>query len=126
MSALSQIAIKFRTKVGEALATVRQHGTPLEEATTTSLEALKAFSLGVHSARYDGIGLPFFQHAMELDPSFAAAIHSVGICYENLGQRGRAKEYYAKAFQLRDRASEREKLLDATDYYEVVKKPMGE
>ena len=120
LKALGETASNLRGELGESLASVQKLDVPLEEATTSSLEALKAFSLGVHSARYDGIGLPFFQHAMELDPSFAAAIHSVGICYENLGQRGRAKEYYAKAFQLRDRASEREKLLDATDYYEVV------
>jgi serine/threonine protein kinase/Flp pilus assembly protein TadD len=120
LKALGETASNLRGELGESLASVQKLDVPLEEATTSSLEALKAFSLGVHSARYDGIGLPFFQHAMELDPSFAAAIHTVGICYENLGQRGRAKEYYAKAFQLRDRASEREKLLDATDYYEVV------
>jgi tetratricopeptide (TPR) repeat protein len=123
LDTLGEAASKLRGELGESLASVQKLDAPLEKATTSSLEALKAYSQG-ESIEKHGCGneevLRYFQRAMELDPGFAAAIHIIGVCYENLGQRGRAKEYYAKAYQLQDRASERERLEDATDYYEVV------
>ncbi len=119
LDALSETASKLRGELGESLASVQKLDVPLEQATTSSLEALKAYSLGAASDQ-GGKSLVYFQRAIELDPNFAMATHEAGVCYENLGQPGRAQEYYAKAFQLRERASEREKLAFTTDYYEVV------
>jgi eukaryotic-like serine/threonine-protein kinase len=119
MNALSQIAIKFRTKVGESLATVKQHGTPLEEATTTSLEALKAFTaaskhlLGDHELP---AAVPLFQRAIEIDPNFAMAYASLGFTYGLLGQPALSAENNKKAYELRDRASDREKFFIAATY----------
>jgi eukaryotic-like serine/threonine-protein kinase len=114
---LGDAATKLRGELGESLATVQKLDIPLEQATTSSLEALKEFSL-VHFE--DPGSLRHLQRAMELDPSFASAIHSAGFYYEVTGEPGRAKEYYAKAFQLQERASGEEKFVIATDYYEVA------
>jgi serine/threonine protein kinase/tetratricopeptide (TPR) repeat protein len=117
LDALGQAASKLRGELGESLVSVQKLDVPLEQATTSSLEALKEFSL-FHGE--DPGSLPHLERAMELDPNFASAIHTAGLYYEVTGQRGRAKEYYAKAFQLQDRASGEEKFGFATDYYEVV------
>src|SRR5262249_19875709 len=88
MSALSQISTKFRSKVGESLATVKEHGTPLEEATTASLEALKAYSAGSKHLMSDNqlsAAVPLFQRAIEIDPKFAMAYASLGFTYGLLG-----------------------------------------
>ncbi|MGA7926190.1 MAG: protein kinase, partial [Candidatus Sulfotelmatobacter sp.] len=119
LDALSETASKLRGELGESLASVQKLDVPLAQATTSSLEALKAYSLGAGSDQR-AKSLVYFQRAIELDPNFAMATHEAGVCYENLNQPGRAKEYYAKAFQLREHASEREKLAFTTDYYEVV------
>jgi eukaryotic-like serine/threonine-protein kinase len=119
MSALSQIAIKFRTKVGESLATVKQHGTPLEEATTTSLEALKAYSAAWKHQNTDhdlGAAVSLFQRAIEIDPKFAAAHASIGFAYGLLGQFELSAKSNKKAYELRDRASDREKFFIAATY----------
>jgi serine/threonine protein kinase/tetratricopeptide (TPR) repeat protein len=119
MNALSQIAIKFRTKVGESLATVKQHGTPLEEATTSSLEALKAYSAGSKHLTSDNdlaAGVPLFQRAIEIDPKFAMAYASLGFTYGLLGQPALSAENNKKAYELRDRASDREKFFIAATY----------
>jgi tetratricopeptide (TPR) repeat protein len=119
MSALSQIAIKFRTKVGESLTTVKQHGTPLEEATTTSLEALKAYSAAMKNLTTDHDlpgSVPLFQRAIEIDPKFAVAHASLGFTYGLLGQPALSAESNRKAYELRDRASDREKFLIAATY----------
>ena len=117
LDALGQAASKLRRELGESLVSVQKLDVPLEQATTSSLEALKEFSL-FHIE--DPGSLAHLERAMELDPSFASAIHTAGLYYEVRGQRGRAKEYYAKAFQLQDRTSGEEKFVIATDYYEVV------
>ena len=84
---------------------------PLEQATTSSLEALKAYSLGKRPiTRKAAAALPYHQRAIELDPNFAMGYSAVGSDYSSLGELGRASEYYTKAFQLREHASEREKL----------------
>jgi serine/threonine protein kinase/tetratricopeptide (TPR) repeat protein len=119
LDALSETASKLRGELGESLASVQKLDVPLAQATTSSLEALKAYSFGAGSDQR-AESLVYFQRAIELDPNFAMATHEAGVCYENLNQPGRAKEYYAKAFQLREHASEREKLAFTTDYYEVV------
>ena len=119
MSALSQIAIKFRTKVGESLATVKQHGTPLEEATTTSIEALKVYSAAMKHLTSDhdlAAGVPLFQRAIEIDPKFAVAHASLGFVYGLLGQYELSAESNKKAYELRDRASDREKYFIAATY----------
>jgi len=119
MNALSQIAIKFRTRVGESLATVKQHGTPLEEATTSSLEALKAYSAGTKHLTSDhelAAGVPLFQRAIEIDPKFAMAYASLGFTYGLLGQPALSAENNKKAYELRDGGSDREKFYIAAAY----------
>ena len=105
-----------------ALATVQRLDVPLSEATTSSLEALKAYSLGEKARNQKGYAaaLPYQQRAIELDPNFATGYEAVGSIYFSLGEQGRAREYFAKAFQLREHASEREKLTMAASYYGSV------
>jgi serine/threonine protein kinase/tetratricopeptide (TPR) repeat protein len=119
LDTLGEAASKLRGELGESLATVQKFDVPLAEATTSSLEALQAYSLGVKATREKGASaaLLYDQHAIELDPNFALGYRAVGGDYDSLGQSGRANEYYTKAFELRDRASEREKLDIAAHYY---------
>ncbi len=122
LDALGEAASKLRTELGESLATVQKLDVPLSEATTSSLEALKAYSLGVKAANEKGpaAALPYDQRAIELDPNFAMGYLAVGNDYFNLGELGRASDYYTKAFQLREHASEREKLHITAIYYSNV------
>jgi eukaryotic-like serine/threonine-protein kinase len=122
LDALGEAASKLRGELGESLASVQKFDAPLEEETTPSLEALKADSLGEKAENEKGpaVALPFFQHAVELDPSFASAIEGIGIMYFDLGQQLRGDEYLSKAFALRDHASEREKLHITSMYYMAV------
>jgi serine/threonine protein kinase/tetratricopeptide (TPR) repeat protein len=119
LDALGEAASKLRSELGESLTTLQKFDVPLSEATTPSLEALKAYSLGGKADREKGptASLPYDQHAIELDPNFAMGYVSVGIDYFNLNQPERASEYYTKAFQLREHASEREKLAISAEYY---------
>jgi serine/threonine protein kinase/tetratricopeptide (TPR) repeat protein len=122
LDALGEAATRLRAQLGESLVSVQRFDAPLGQETTSSLEALKAASLG-EKAQYEKgptAALPFFQRAIELDPNFARAIEGVGIMYGNLGQSDRANDYLAKAFNLRDRASEREKLHITSVYYMSV------
>jgi eukaryotic-like serine/threonine-protein kinase len=122
LDALGEAATKLRGELGESLATLQRFDLPLYEATTSSLEALKAYTLGRKALREKGsaASLPYFQHAVELDPNFAMGYWAVGNIYGNLGQAARGKEYTTKAFQLREHASEREKLEIVADYYRNV------
>jgi serine/threonine protein kinase/tetratricopeptide (TPR) repeat protein len=122
LNALGQAALKLRGQLGESLATVQKFDVPLEQATTSSLEALKAYSLG---RRADGkndvtAALSYHQRAIELDPGFAMGYQAVASAYVTLGELERAGAYYAKAMELRDRASEREKLIITRSYYQNV------
>ncbi len=119
LDALGQAAGKLREQLGESLASVQKFEAPLAQETTPSLEALKAASIGRRTLQEKGAaaGLPFFQRAIDLDPNFATAIEGEGIMYDNLGQATRGEEYLRKAFDLRDRASEREKLHITSMYY---------
>ena len=110
---------KLRSQLGESLGTVQRFDVPLEQATTSSLEALKAYSLGQKADHEKGPGaaLPYHQRAIQLDPNFAMGYMAVGGEYFSLAEPGRASEYLSKAFQLRDHASEREKLALAANYY---------
>jgi eukaryotic-like serine/threonine-protein kinase len=122
LDALGQAASKLRGELGESLATVQKYDVPLVHATTPSLEALKSYSLGLKTSDEKGpaAALPFDLRAIELDPNFAMAYRAVGLDYSNLAQTGRATEYLMKAFELRERASEREALIIAADYYFLV------
>jgi tetratricopeptide (TPR) repeat protein len=122
LDTLGQAGTKLRGELGESLATVQKLDVPLAEATTFSLEALQAYSLGrkADSEKGPAATLPYDQRAIELDPNFAMGYRAVGIDYNSLGESGRASEYYTKAFQLREHASEREKLTIVADYYEHV------
>ena len=122
LNSLGGAASKLRGKLGESLATVQRFDVPLAEATTSSLEALKAYSLGAKAFHEKGVAdaLPYMQRAIELDPNFAMGYRAVGIEYAALGQVGRAGEYLTKAFQLRSHASEREKLEITAAYYSTV------
>ncbi|HXY49219.1 MAG TPA: protein kinase [Terriglobales bacterium] len=122
LNALGGAASKLRGELGESLATIQKFDVPLEQATTSSLDALKAFSLGQKAARERGAAesLPYDQRAIELDPNFAMGFAAVGIHYYNLGEPGRADEYLTKAFQLREHASERERLTITANYYSSV------
>ena len=122
LDTLGEAASKLRGELGESLATVQKLDVPLAEATTSSLEALKAYSLGRKARNEKGpaAALPYDQRAIELDPNFAMGYLAVGNDYSALAEVGRASEYYTKAFQLREHASEREKLGITANYYQSV------
>jgi eukaryotic-like serine/threonine-protein kinase len=122
LDALGEAASKLRTELGESLATVQKFDVPLEQATTSSLEALKAYSLGSKAEDEKGsaAALPYYQRAIELDPNFAIGYSAVGNDYSNLGETERGNEYVTKAFQLREHASEREKLGITAKYYQNI------
>jgi eukaryotic-like serine/threonine-protein kinase len=122
LKSLDNSASAIRTKLGESLASVQKFATPIEEATTPSLEALKAYSIGrrVGYAKGDVAGLPYYQRALELDPNFALAYRALAVAYVNTGQTTRALENAKKAFELRERVSEREKYAIAARYYSEV------
>ena len=119
LGSLHKAGSSLRRKLGESLASVQKYDKPLPEATTSSLEALKALSLGdaKHQVGEDLAALPFYQRAVELDPNFAMAYARLGTVYFNLGQEDSAEESRQKAFELRDRASEHEKLYIMSHYY---------
>jgi eukaryotic-like serine/threonine-protein kinase len=122
LDALGKAASKLRGELGESLVTVQKLNVPLYEATTSSLEALKAYSLGVKEESRNGpsAALPYFQRAIELDPNFADGYQAVGMEYEDMAELGRATSYYAEAFQLREHASEQERLSITAFYYASV------
>jgi serine/threonine protein kinase/tetratricopeptide (TPR) repeat protein len=111
LNSLSQIARKFRTRVGESLATVQKHSTPLSEATTSSLEALKAYSDGMKTVGTPGsqLPLPFYLRAVEIDPKFAMAHAMLGLSYSGLGESLLSAASTTKAWEQRERVSERER-----------------
>jgi eukaryotic-like serine/threonine-protein kinase len=121
LDALGDTAAKLRGELGESLSTVERFGTPLADATTPSLDALKAYSQGVIKDRQnDSESLPFFKRAIELDPNFASAYEGLGTSFYNLGESGLARDNFTKAFQLNARASERERFVIAARYYQMV------
>ncbi len=119
VNALERAATSLRGKLGESLASLQKYDKPLEEATTTSLDALKAYSEGRALTRKGAQeeAIPFFQRATELDPGFASAWRILGTAYLNSGNPGKGREYLEQAWQLRERSSEREKLFIATGYF---------
>jgi serine/threonine protein kinase/Flp pilus assembly protein TadD len=121
LKALGKAAASLRGKLGESLGTIQKFDVPVE-ATTASLEALKAFSMGITTFRTKGAAeaIPFNKRALELDPNFAVAYASLGVVYSNLGQASLAAENIKKAYDLRERVSEREKYRITSLYYTYV------
>ncbi len=119
LKALDNAAVSLRSKLGEALSSVQKYDTPLEDATTPSLEALKAHSLGVKtvSAKGNTAALPFFKRAVDLDPNFAMAYAWLSVLNHDLNEVGRAAEYGRKAYDLRGNVSERERFYIEGNYY---------
>ena len=111
LNSLSEIVRNVRTRLGESRATVEKHSIPLADATTPSLEALKAYSTGMkaNTSSRNSAGMPFFRRAIEIDPQFAMAYANLGLAYSTAGESVRSAESATKAWQLRDRVSEREK-----------------
>jgi eukaryotic-like serine/threonine-protein kinase len=121
VKALSAMATKFRTRVGESLATIEKHNVPLAEATTPSLEALKAYTTAKKlDFSSDTAAVPFFKQAVEIDPNFAIAYANLGLAYSGLGEAGQAAQTTTKAYQLRDHASEQERYFIEAMYYRDV------
>ena len=119
LKALDAAAVRLRSKLGESLGTVQEYATPLWEATTPSLEALKAYSLGNKTLfeKDATASLLFFKRAVELDPNFAEAYLALAVSYFNLNEKGLAAEYASKAYELREKVSERERFSIEGFYY---------
>jgi serine/threonine protein kinase/tetratricopeptide (TPR) repeat protein len=123
LSALGDAATRLRAKLGESLKTVHKLATPIEQATTPSIEALQSYSMGRNSMLVQGnyaAAVPLFQHAIQLDANLAMAYASLGTTYHNLGEKELAAENTRRAFELRARVSEREKFYIESHYYDFV------
>jgi eukaryotic-like serine/threonine-protein kinase len=122
LNALNKAATKVRERVGESLSMIQKYDTPITEATTPSIEALKAYALEgkAQRAKGDAAAIPLLKRAIELDPNFAAAYASLGTSYSNIGEDRLASENLKKAYRLRERVSERERLNISAEYYTVV------
>ena len=122
LKALGAASAGLRKKLGESLSSIERYGTPIDRATTPSLEALKAFSLANKTARETSnvAAIPFFKQAIELDPNFAMAYAALGAEYIGLGESGQAAENLQKAYDLRHRVSEREKFYITTLFHTGV------
>jgi hypothetical protein len=122
LNTLSNAASKFRVRLGESLMTVQQHDSPLAEATTPSLEALKAYSAGRRIAHSSGgaDGVPFLKRAIEIDPKFAMAYSVLGQIYDSIGESELSAESETRAYELRDRASDEERYWISDEYDKLV------
>ena len=123
LKALGDAASKIRVKLGESLASVQKYDAPAENVTTPSLEALQAYTLGVQAQtvkRDNAAAIPFFQRAVSLDPNFAMAYARMGTNYFSLGETVRGAENTRKAYELRERVSEREKFYIDSHYEQYV------
>ena len=122
LDALGNVSVEIRNKLGESLSTIQKFDTPLEQATTPSLEALKAFSSGMQMMQTKGpdVGTPFFKRAVELDPNFAVAYAYLGVMATSTLEPGLSVHYRTKAYELRDRASEAERYWITATYHKGV------
>jgi serine/threonine protein kinase/tetratricopeptide (TPR) repeat protein len=122
LDSLGNAATKLRTELGESLSSVQRFDTPIEQATTPSFEALKAYSLGIKNWNENGEvrAIPFFRQAIELDPNFAMAYGYLGAMYGILGEQTKSIENLGKAFQLRNRVTESEKFFISSQYYLIA------
>jgi len=120
LDALGKLASEMRTKLGESLSSVQKYDTPLEQETTSSLDALHAMNLGMNSAVVlgDSVGaIPFYKRAVEIDPKFAMAYMYLGFMYGNIGEDRQSAANLTKAFELREHVSERERFMIEGAYY---------
>lgn len=122
LDGLGTVAAQLRQALGESLTSVEKFHVPLAETTTASLDALKAYSLGnkAYDEQSPSAALPYHQQAIQLDPNFAMAYRAIGRDYETIGESGTAREYYSRAFALRDHTSHIEKLVITTEYFQHV------
>jgi len=122
LNALSQLVTRFRIRVGESVATIEKHDTPLAEATTPSLDALKAYSTAqkINFSAGTAAALPLVKRAIEIDSEFAMAHSLLGLLYSDLGESVLSRKSTSKAYQLRDRASDREKFFITASYDRTV------
>ncbi|MFN2497694.1 MAG: protein kinase [Pyrinomonadaceae bacterium] len=122
LSTLGRAASQLREKLGESLGSIQKFDAPIEQATTSSLEALKAFSQGneLRQKGQDREAIPFYKRAIEVDPNFAMAYARLGVAYSNWGETELAKEYSQKAYDLRDRVSEHERFYISEKYHSYV------
>jgi serine/threonine protein kinase/tetratricopeptide (TPR) repeat protein len=122
LKTLDKAATELRKKLGESLASVQQFATPLEQATTSSLEALKEYSLGnsAHQRQNEENAIPHLQRAVQLDPNFAMAYATLGVAQSNMGNSNLANEALKKSYDLRERASELEKFYIQGHYFDIV------
>ena len=116
LNVLSQLATKFRTRVGESMVTVEKHSTPLEEATTPSLDALKAYSAAMKSASDTHAAVPLLKRALAIDPQFAIAHAQLALMYSGIGESLLGEQSMSQAYQFRDRANDRERFFIMTIY----------
>jgi serine/threonine protein kinase/tetratricopeptide (TPR) repeat protein len=120
LQALGKAAKGIREPLGESVSSIQKFDVPVEQATTSSLEALKAYAMGDEKRSREGdlVALPFYKHAVELDSNFAMAYARLAAVYGNLGELSLSQENGQKAFDLRDRTSEREKFYIVGHYYD--------
>ena len=119
LKSLDKAASSLRQKLGESLASVQQFATPLEQATTSSLDALKEYSLGQaeHQKVHEDAARPHLERAIEIDPNFATAYATLAVVYSNLTHMQKSRDFLKKAYDLRERASERERFYILAHYY---------
>ena len=124
LKTLDTAASNLRSKLGESVASIQKFTTPLEQATTSSLEALQSFSLGQeeHQRLADERAIAPLKRAIELDPNFAMAYATLGVVYSNLAQTSLSDQTLQKAFELKDRASEHERLYITAHYYSELQR----
>jgi len=122
LATLGEMASRLRTRVGESLKSVRAFDVPVAQATTTSLEALKSYTLGVEQRRKGAEveAIPFLERALELDPGFAAAATTLSTVYGNLGEASKSVQYARRAYESRAKVSERERLFITYQYHDRV------
>src|SRR5262249_20628301 len=124
LKALGEATGRLRVKLGESLTSLQKYDVPVEQATTNSLEALKAYSMANRLPPGPDV-VAFLKHAIELDPNFAAAYSALGTVYGDLGEYEAAEHSYQKAYELRDRLSERERFRVLTDYHAGVPRDLN-
>jgi tetratricopeptide (TPR) repeat protein len=122
LKALGRAASDLQSKFGESLSSLQQFDAPIEEVTTSSLQALQAYAQGGRASDRKGnlAGIPFYQRAIELDPNFASAYATLAVRQANLGRSELARNACEKAFALRDHVSERERFRISALYYDIV------
>jgi len=124
LKTLDRAASNLRGKLGESVVSIQKFATPLEQATTSSLEALQAFTRGheEHQKLNDPAAIPHLKRAIELDPNFAMAYATLGVVYSNLTKSTLSDENLSKAFELKDRASERERLYITAHFHDELER----